>query len=125
MKKFIEEAKSLTRAMELLPDRASYKKRIDSLEDVYSRIPEPPPIYKSHHKAARQIAADFGVGELHLMLKDDALRADNEAGAKQSIRELRDLGAKLRADIDELERAMKDERIPKIKISDVISGKKK
>jgi hypothetical protein len=127
VKKFIEEARSLTRAMELLPDRASYKKRIDSIEEVYSRIPEPPPGNEALgmcYKAARQITVNFKGGDLYLKFIDDFLRLGSKEGADKSVKQFRELGSKQKADLDELESALKEGRVPKVELSDVIKGKK-
>jgi hypothetical protein len=97
IKKFIEEARSLTRTMELLADRASYKKRIDSVEETYSRIPDPPagnePLAMCY-KAARQITVNFKVGDLYLKFIDDFLRLNSKEGADKSVKQFRELGTK-------------------------------
>ena len=43
MLRFIAEAHSVARAAELAPSQATYKRKMDQLEEEYSRIPEPPP----------------------------------------------------------------------------------
>lgn len=127
VKKFIEEARSLTRAMELLPDRASYMKRIESLQEAYSRIPDPPAANETlsmTYKAARQITVNFKVGDLYRKLIDDYLRLNSEEGAEKSVKQFREFGNRQRADLEELEAAINEGRVPKIELSDVTKGKK-
>lgn len=107
MKKFIEEARSLTRAMDLLPDLGAYKKRIEALEDLYSRIPDLTGTYANHRKAAREIAVDFSVGELWLSLMRDHLRIGDKIKAESCAKNFRALAKEQRVKIDAIERAMK------------------
>jgi hypothetical protein len=113
MKKFIEEARSVTRTMDLSPDRASYNKRVESVQEAYSRIPDPPPGNESLamcYKAARQITVNFKKGDLFLKINSvEGFRATRNGQ---------------RADVDELERAVNEARIPKIELSDVIKREK-
>lgn len=127
MNKFIDEARSFARSMELLPDRDAYKKRIASLEEVYSRIPDSPPGNEALamcYKAARQITVNFKGGDLYLKFIDDFLRLNSKEGADKSVMQFRELGTKQRADLDELEAAVTAGRVPRIELSDVIRGTK-
>jgi hypothetical protein len=75
------------------------------------------------YKSARQIAVNVTVGELYLKLIDDFLRLDSKEGADKSVMQFRELGERQRADLDELEAAVNEGRIPKIDLSDVTKGK--
>jgi len=125
-KKFIDEARSLTRTMDLLPDRAAYKNRVNSVEEAYSRIPDPPSGNEALAmccKSARQISANFQVGDVYLGYTNDFLHLGSRDGADKSLKHFHDLGKQQRVDLDELEAAVKDGRVPKIELSDVIKGK--
>jgi hypothetical protein len=125
MKRFIDEATSLTRAMELLPDRALYRSRTAGVQDAYSRIPDPPGRDEKLamcHKAARQITVDFEVGDLQLHLINEFLRLGSTANAEKSAQQFRELASSQKAKLRELEAAVNERRVPRIELSDVIRG---
>lgn len=127
MKKFIEEARSLSRTMDLVPEQASYNRRIESVQDAYSRIPDPPADNEPFalcYKAARQITTNFELGTMYLEIVARYLRINSQEGADENVKNFRDLGKRQKIDLDELEAAVNDGRVPKVELSDAVkSGK--
>jgi hypothetical protein len=127
IERFVEEARSVVRAMDLIPDVAAYKRRVEAVEEAYSRIPDPPAgntALDICHKAARQITVDFGVGSLQLEFVNDFLRLGSKEHAESSIQSFRKLASQQKARLAELEAAVTEIRAPKIELSKVIKGQK-
>lgn len=125
MKKFIEEARSLARTMDLVPEQSSYNRRIESVQDVYSRIPDPPAgsePFAMCHKAARQITTNFELGTMYLEIVSRYLRINSQEGADENVKNFRDLGKRQKTALDELEAAVNEGRVPKVELSDAVKG---
>lgn len=101
MAKFIEEARSLTRAMELGPRLETYRGRVEKLQEAYSRVPEPPESHREVHKAAKSITERFEDGIDHLRIA----ASPNKALSMEGARGFLELTGKLRRWLDDLETA--------------------
>jgi hypothetical protein len=127
MKKFIEEARSLTRAMEKLPDRATYKKGTEAVKDAFSRISDPPAgneALANCYVVARQISVDFEEGSTYLELIDDFRGLNSKEDADKTTKLFRELESQQKAHLNELEAALGEGRVAKIYDKDVIKVKK-
>lgn len=114
--KFTAEAKSVNNAAELLPSLATFSKRKDLLEEIFTRIPDRPAgnaLAEEYHKACKQILLSMEVHELALstLTRYSAqMTADEKTSA---VNRLKMLVGKFREEINELESAINLNRAPK------------
>lgn len=122
---FVEEANVVLRSMKLLPPAEEFAGKVAALKDVYARIPDAPkdnPAKINQAKAARQITVNLNIGIEYLKLYADALDLKSKELAQRSVDKFKNLGAELKADLDELEAAAKEGRETTVKLSDVIKN---
>jgi len=116
MKRFIEESRSLLRDMDGMTDPVVYKQRAETVREAYSRIPTPPannPALEECHKAAKQIASGFEVGNINLELLARAQQPEQKFVADAAIDGFRRLAGNLKSAIDDVESALAENRAPK------------
>ena len=103
--------------MELLPARPVYKKRVDAVQELYSRIPDPPagnePLDECR-SLAKCIALGFEDASEWLIIIARATKPAEKGSAADVAYGFLRQGGKLKAALNELEAATAGGRVPKI-----------
>jgi len=127
MEGFVKKAKSVTRMMQLFPDQESYAKQVESVQEAFSQIPDPPPgdkLSAAYYKASKQIAVNFNLGTLFLKEYATLFRMMSHEGCDAAREGFRASYDHQLADVKELESALNEGRFPKVELSDKIKGQK-
>jgi F0F1-type ATP synthase membrane subunit b/b' len=92
--KYVDEAKSIARLSEVLPSIATYKKRLEELKVLLTKIPDPPPRFKRWHgdvynAALKKSLGNFILCQAYLGFFYEFSRL--KSGEEEAIKSLQDM----------------------------------